>query len=68
MSNTDLRIRSTGAFKLKNVKGKNQQTINLKSFGFVPATIIIEAVEGLKNTFIVYGVADEEQNVILPKN
>lgn len=60
-SNTDIRVKNTPIFKLKDKPNRQYQGIHLmKQFGFIPETIIIEKVRGMNNGLIVRAVMTEE--------
>lgn len=59
---SDIRVRRTGIFKLKDVAGRTFQGINLKKqFGFIPEVIIIEKIWGRSNVFQVLAVLTDEE-------
>jgi hypothetical protein len=59
---SDIQVRSTPPFKLKDKESRRYQGINLvKQFGFVPETIIIEKVQGYNNTIVVRAVLTKDE-------
>lgn len=57
-----IRVRTSSVFKIKNKIGKYYHAMNLyREFGFLPESIIIESVPGLKNTFVVRAVLSKEE-------
>jgi hypothetical protein len=57
MAKEEIRVRSSGSFKLKNDPRRCWQAIHLKKqFGFIPEVIIVEKVSGQNNRLIVRAV------------
>lgn len=56
--NAGVRVRTSRMFKLKDRYGKNLQIIQLKDFGFIPETIILERKTG--SWFVINAVLTEE--------
>jgi len=59
--NTEVRVKNTPPFKLKDKNGRFYKAIHLKNqFGFVPEVIIVEKVKDKHDTIIVRAVMTPE--------
>ena len=59
---SQLLVRSTPPFKLKQKDGRNIQGINIKrQFGFVPEVLIFERLMTGKNEFVVRALLTEKE-------
>lgn len=62
MNDSDIRVKNTPIFKLKDKDKRRFQAIHLKKqFGFIPEVIIIEKVPNLNNGLIVRAILTEEE-------
>lgn len=59
-----INVRETAPFKLKDKAGRGGIMFDLvKTFGFIPARIIIRKVHGQSNTFTVSAVLENDPDI-----
>lgn len=60
--NSEVRVRTSPAFKLKDKQGRFYVLLDLKrDFGFIPEKIIIEKMPNYNNTFVVRAILTEDE-------
>ena len=60
--NSDIKVRNTPPFKLKDREGRNLQVINLKKqFGFLPEVIVVEKIPRENNVLFVRAVLTDDE-------